>query len=77
MKWVLAGIAFALLVALAVGTTAIRAENAHRRAFLQMLTDRYADLRMAQEHELILWREATTTEQLVAYWLALEEDRYQ
>lgn len=77
MKWVLAGIVFALLVALAIGTTAIRAENAHRRAFLQMLSDRYADLRMAQEHELILWREATRLERLVDYWLTLEEARYQ
>ena len=77
MKWVLAGIVFALLVALAICTTAIRAENAHRRAFLQMLSDRFADLRMAQEHELILWREATRPERLVDYWLTLEEARYQ
>ena len=77
MRWVLAGIAFALLVALAIGTAAIRAESTHRRAYLQMLGDRFADLRMAQEHELILWREATTPQRLVAYWLTLEEVRYQ
>ncbi len=31
MNWVLAGIAFALAVAMAIGTAAVRAENALRR----------------------------------------------
>jgi hypothetical protein len=31
MKWILAGLAFALAVGLAVGTTAIRAENVRQR----------------------------------------------
>lgn len=77
MRWVLAGMAFALVVGLAVGTAAIRAENAHRRAYLQMLSERFADLRVAQEHEWIAWRDATSLPRLVEYWLALEESRYQ
>ena len=40
MRWLLAGLAFALTVALAIGTAAIRAENAnYRRIVDQALRD--------------------------------------
>jgi hypothetical protein len=35
MKWMLCGLSFALAVALAIGTTAIRADNVHARQRLE------------------------------------------
>jgi hypothetical protein len=35
MRWLLAGLLFALAVALAIGTAAIRAENAHYRRLVE------------------------------------------
>ena len=77
MKWALAGICFALLVALAIGTAAIRAENVQRRKALQVTWQRFFDYRIAYEYEVVLWHEAARPRRLVAYWLALEEARYQ
>jgi uncharacterized membrane-anchored protein YhcB (DUF1043 family) len=49
MKWILAGLAFALAVGLAVGTTAIRAESARQRLRLELdyqaIQDRVLELR--------------------------------
>ena len=49
MKWILAGLAFALAVGLAVGTTAIRAESARQRLRLELdyqaVQDRVLELR--------------------------------
>jgi len=42
MRWLLAGLAFAALVALAVGTATIRAENSIRRHQVEL---RYAEVR--------------------------------
>lgn len=48
MKWILAGLAFALAVGLAVGTTAIRAESARQRLRLELdyqaISDRVMEL---------------------------------
>ncbi|MHC5062536.1 MAG: hypothetical protein ACYTG5_01020 [Planctomycetota bacterium] len=77
MKWALAGICFALLVALAIGTAAIRAENVLLRARLHTNWQRLFDCRIAHENEIVLWHEVSQPRQLVQYWLALEEARYQ
>jgi len=48
MKWLLAGLAFALAIGLAVGTAAIRAENTRQRQRLERqchaIQDRVAEL---------------------------------
>ena len=46
MKWVLAGLAFALAVGLAIGTAAIRAENTRERHRLEL------EFRMVQDRVL-------------------------
>ena len=49
MRWVLAGLLFALAVAMAIGTAAIRAENALRRHAVELayrdVNDRIVELR--------------------------------
>ncbi len=48
MRWVLAGLSFALAVAMAIGTAAIRAENAIRRHTVELayreIVDRQIEL---------------------------------
>ncbi len=77
MKWALAGICFGALVALAVGTAAIRADNVRTRARLHTNWQRLFDCRVAHQNEVLLWHEVARPRLLVAYWLALEEARYQ
>ena len=55
MRWVLAGLSFALAVGLAIGTAAIRAENAIRRHAVEQayrdVRNRHIDLvRLQVEH---------------------------
>lgn len=68
MKWVLAGVSFAFLVALALGTAAAKAENVRTRArieqismqveFCRLEVDRRSmELRDSPEHLARLWRE--------------------
>ena len=55
MKWVLAGLAFALAVGLAIGTAAIRAENTRERYRLEI------EYRMVQDRVLEARRLAVAT----------------
>lgn len=49
MRWLLAGLSFAMAVALAVGTAAVRVENAHYRRAAELAyrdcVDRWMELR--------------------------------
>ncbi len=73
MKWVLAGVSFAFLVALALGTAAAKAENVRTRArieqismeveFCRLEVDRRSmELRDSPEHLARLWREVQSRE---------------
>ncbi len=75
MRWLLAGLLFALAVALAIGTAAIRAENAHcRRRVDQALRD--IDDRRVELTRLSVERlEAATPEKLAkVHWQHLRAE---
>ena len=75
MKWLLAGLLFALAVALAIGTAAIRAENARRRHVVECayrdIQDRIVELRRLSIEKL----EQATVERLAqVHWAHLRAE---
>lgn len=65
MKWVLAGLAFALLVSLAVFTVALKTRNLEIRARISRLNERIMALRMEQARLAPHLRANTSTEELI------------
>lgn len=75
MRWLLAGLLFALAVGMAVGTAAIRAENAIRRNAVEWLyrdvSDRIVEFRRLSIDQL----DAASPEQLaLAHWRHVERE---
>ena len=72
MKWLLAGWLFALAVALAIGTAALRADNARRRCLVEncylATWDRIVELRRLSIDRLA---EASPERLAVAHWAHL------
>jgi len=73
MKWLLAGLCFALLVGLAVGTAAVQATNVQLRARIQQQVDAADAERVALQAERVRFGRETEPARLVAYWLELQE----
>jgi hypothetical protein len=75
MRWLLAGLLFALAVALAIGTAAIRAENARRRHAVERdyrdIQDRVVELRRLSVNRL---EEASTERLAEAHWIHLRAE---
>lgn len=75
MKWLLAGLLFALAVALAIGTAAIRAENAHLRravdATMRDIEDRRVELTRLSVERL---QDATPERLAEALWRHLHAE---
>jgi hypothetical protein len=65
MKWVLAGILFALAVGLAIASVAIRADNVRCRRSLEVQQQAIEDRRMEAERRSVRELEKATPEQLV------------
>lgn len=75
MRWLLAGLLFALAVALAIGSAAIRAENALRRHAAEQLYREIHDRRAEYERLAIEQLDAASPEQLaLAMWAGLEAE---
>jgi hypothetical protein len=75
MRWVLAGMSFALAVAMAIGTAAIRAENAIRRhaveqAFRDVRNRKIELVRLSIEH----LSEATSERLAEIHWRHLRAE---
>ena len=77
MKWVLAGISFAFLVALALATAAVKSDNVRTRARIEQISmdvdlcrleveRRSLEVRGTPEHLARLWREAR--ERMLGDW---------
>ncbi len=75
MRWLLAGLLFALAVALAIGTAAIRAENAHYRHAVELtyrdIQDRIVELRRLSVNRL---EEASLERLATAHWGHLRDE---
>ena len=74
MRWFLAGLAFAAVVALAIATAAIDARNVHRRQRLQWLAERLEASRIALVAEELRFEEATSLRSLVGHWMRLQRE---
>ena len=72
MRWFLAGLAFAAVVALAVGTAAIDARNVHHRHRVQRLADRLEAAQITLVAQQLRFGEATALPNVVAHWLRLQ-----
>ncbi|MEY2982093.1 MAG: hypothetical protein ACO4CT_09610 [Planctomycetota bacterium] len=72
MKWFLAGLAFAGVVALAVATAALEAHNIHRRRAIQEVVDRLDAVRIASVTEELRLRDATRLPELARHWIRLQ-----
>lgn len=71
MKWVLAGLSFALLVALAIGTVALKAENVRARARIERLSRDVEFCRMEVTRRALL--EGETSEHLARLWRQVQD----
>ena len=76
MKWLFAGLTFAAVVALAVATAAMRAENIDARARLLLLTERIDAARVRLSAERSRCRDATRPEELIRRWQELIDRRF-
>ena len=65
MKWLLAGLAFALLVGLAVFTVALRTKNLAARARIAVHNDQIMSLRVEQARRDCQQRGAVSTDELI------------
>lgn len=74
MRWFLAGLAFAAVVALAIATAAIDARNVHRRQRIQRIAERLEAGRVALVTEQLRFRDATSLSKLVEHWLRLQAE---
>ncbi|MEM7200497.1 MAG: hypothetical protein AAF628_09550 [Planctomycetota bacterium] len=68
MRWILAGLSFALLVGLAVATTAIRANNVALRGRLQVLEQRILSYSAESRSSAHVLAEVTTRPHLARLW---------
>lgn len=66
MKWVLAGLSFALLVALAIGTVAVKAQNVRARARIERIARDIEFCRMEVASRAL--GEGETSEYLARLW---------
>ena len=73
MKWILAGLCFALLVALAVATAAIRTTNVAIRARLQRTSEQLEARLVSHQRELARHRAASGPAQLRESWAIIVE----
>lgn len=75
MKWLLAGLLFALAIVLAIGTTAMRAENVRRRHEVERLyratQDRMVELRRLEIERLA---DASPERLAIAHWAHLRSE---
>lgn len=75
MRWLLAGLLFALAVALAVGTAGIRAENALRRHASEQQFRAIHDRKVELDRLSVLVLEAASPERLAAaHWEQLRAE---
>ena len=72
MRWLLAGLSFALLVGLAVATAAINTGNVQARSRIQAIVEQSRAVQIALEAERVRYSLAVAPEELVRHWLALE-----
>ena len=73
MRWLLAGILFALVIGLTVATAAVKADNVRHRYRLQEIADHREAWLAAYRAELIRRQEFATVEQLDEMWRAYVE----
>ncbi len=73
MKWILAGLCFALLMALAVATVAIRTTNVSIRARLQKAAEELEGRRVSHERVLARYRAVSGPAQLRRNWAIIVE----
>lgn len=75
MRWLLAGLLFALAVAMAIGTAAIRAENSLRRHAAERLFREVQDRKVELDRLSVLLLEAASPERLAAaHWEHLQAE---
>ena len=73
MRWLLAGLLFALAVGLAIGTAAIRADNARYRYAVEQLRSDVLDRKVELERLRLERLESSSPERLAAeHWAHLE-----
>ena len=73
MRWLLAGLLFALAVGLAIGTAAIRADNARYRFAVEQLRSDVLDRKVELERLRLERLESSSPERLAAeHWAHLE-----